>query len=105
MDNNNIFNQEPQNIQTQQPYQQAYQNENLEEPVTFGDWMLSLLLMMIPCVNIVMMFVYAFGNGQKSKSNFFKAYLVWMLISIVLSVIIIAIFGASMAAMMTTMGY
>ena len=101
MDNNNIFNQEQQNIQAQQPYQ----NENLEEPVTFGDWMLSLLLMMIPCVNIVMMFVYAFGNGKKSKSNFFKAYLVWMLISIVLSVIIIAIFGASMAAMMATMGY
>ncbi|MBQ6787476.1 MAG: hypothetical protein IJO85_07135 [Lachnospiraceae bacterium] len=105
MDNNNMYNQEPQNMQTQQPYQQVYQNENLEEPVTFGDWMLSLLLMMIPCVNIVMMFVYAFGNGKKSKSNFFKAYLVWMLISIVLSVIIIAIFGASMAAMMATMGY
>ena len=105
MDNNNMYNQEPQNMQTQQPYQQVYQNENLEEPVTFGHWMLSLLLMMIPCVNIVMMFVYAFGNGKKSKSNFFKAYLVWMLISIVLSVIIIAIFGASMAAMMATMGY
>ena len=105
MDNNSMYNQEPQNMQTQQPYQQVYQNENLEEPVTFGDWMLSLLLMMIPCVNIVMMFVYAFGNGKKSKSNFFKAYLVWMLISIVLSVIIIAIFGASMAAMMATMGY
>lgn len=103
MDNNNIFNQEPQNIQTQQPYQQEYQNENLEEPVTFGDWMLSLLLMMIPCVNIVMMFVFAFGNGKKSKSNFFKAYLVWMLISVVLSFIIIAIFGASMAAVMSSM--
>lgn len=103
MDNNNMFNQE-QNIQTQQP-QQVYQNENLEEPVTFGDWMLSLLLMMIPCVNIVMMFVYAFGNSKKSKSNFFKAYLVWMLISIVLSVIILIVFGASMAAMMASMGY
>lgn len=104
MDNNNTFNQEPQNVQIQQPYQQTYQNDNLEEPVSFGDWMLSLLLMMIPCVNIVMMFVYAFGNGKKSKSNFFKAYLVWMLISVVLSVIIIAIFGASMAAMMASMG-
>ena len=103
MDNNNIFNQEPQNVQTQQPYQQAYQNDNLEEPVSFGDWMLSLLLMMIPCVNIVMMFVFAFGNGKKSKSNFFKAYLVWMLISIVLSVILIIAFGASMAAMVPYM--
>lgn len=106
MDNNNIFNQEPQNMQTQQPYQQqVYQNDNLEEPVSFGDWMLSLLLMMIPCVNIVMMFVFAFGNGKKSKSNFFKAYLVWVLISIVLSVLIMFIFGASMAAMMSSMGY
>ncbi len=103
MDNNNMFNQEPQNMQPQQPYQQVYQNDNLEEPVSFGDWMLSLLLMMIPCVNIVMMFVFAFGNGKKSKSNFFKAYLVWMLISVVLSFIIIAIFGASMAAVMSSM--
>ena len=103
MDNNNIFNQDPQNVQTQQPYQQAYQNDNLEEPVSFGDWMLSLLLMMIPCVNIVMMFVFAFGNGKKSKSNFFKAYLVWMLISIVLSVIIVIAFSASIAAMVPYM--
>lgn len=109
MDNNNMFNQESQNFQTQQPYQQpyqqVYQNENLEEPVTFGDWMLSLLLMMIPCVNIIMMFVYAFGNGKKSKSNFFKAYLVWMLISILLSVIVVAVFGASLVAMMSAVGY
>ena len=104
MDNNNMFNQETQNIQPQQP-QQVYQNDNLEEPVTFGDWMISWLLMMIPCVNIVMMFVYAFGNGKKSKSNFFKAYLVWTLISIVLSVIILVVFGASMAPLMSTMGY
>ena len=103
MDNNNIFNQDPQNVQTQQPYQQAYQNDNLEEPVSFGDWMLSLLLMMIPCVNIVMMFVFAFGNGKKSKSNFFKANLVWMLISIVLSVIIVIAFSASIAAMVPYM--
>ena len=104
MDNNNMFNQDPQQIQ--QPYQQPYQNDsNLEEPVSFGEWMISMLLKMIPCVNIVMMFVYAFGNSEKSKSNFFKASLVWMLISIVLSVIIIAVFGASMIAMMSSMGY
>lgn len=100
MDNNNTFNQEPQNVQIQQPYQQPYQNDNLDEPVSFGDWMLSLLLMMIPCVNIVMMFVYAFGNGKKSKSNFFKASLVWALISVVLSVV----FGASIVAMLASLG-
>ena len=100
MDNNNTFNQEPQNVQIQQPYQQMYQNDNMEEPVSFGDWMLTLLLMMIPCVNIVMMFVFAFGNGKKSKSNFFKASLVWALISVVLSVV----FGASIVAMLASLG-
>ncbi|MEE1256731.1 MAG: hypothetical protein UHN47_09500 [Lachnospiraceae bacterium] len=100
MDNNNTFNQEPQNVQIQQPYQQMYQNDNMEEPVSFGDWMLTMLLMMIPCVNIVMMFVFAFGNGKKSKSNFFKASLVWALISVVLSVV----FGASIVAMLASLG-
>ena len=100
MDNNNTFNQEPQNVQIRQPYQQMYQNDNMEEPVSFGDWMLTMLLMMIPCVNIVMMFVFAFGNGKKSKSNFFKASLVWALISVVLSVV----FGASIVAMLASLG-
>ena len=100
MDNNNTFNQEPQNVQIQQPYQQMYQNDNMEEPVSFGDWMLTMLLMMIPCVNIVMMFVFAFGNGKKSKSNFFKASLVCALISVVLSVV----FGASIVAMLASLG-
>ena len=102
MDNNNMFNQEQ---PIQQPYQQPYQNDsNLEEPVSFGEWMIAMLLMMIPCVNIVMMFVYAFGNSKKSKSNYFKACLVWYLIAIVLSVIIVAVFGASLIAMMSSMG-
>ena len=86
----------------QQPYQQnVYQPENdLEEPVSFGDWMLTTLIMCIPCVGLIMMFVWAFGSGtKKSKSNYFKALLVWALISIVLSIVMMVIFGASFAAL------
>lgn len=86
----------------QQPYQQnVYQPENdLEEPVSFGDWMLTTLIMCIPCVGLIMMFVWAFGSGtKKSKSNYFKAMLVWALISIVLSIVMMVIFGASFAAL------
>ena len=66
----------------QQPYQQnAYQAENdLEEPVSFGDWMITTLIMCIPCVGLIMMFV-------------------WALISIVLSIVMLVIFGASFAAL------
>lgn len=93
--------------QYQQPYQQQvyhqpYQGDNngLEEPVSFGDWMLTILLMCIPCVNIVMMFVWAFGsNTKKSKSNYFKAALIWALIGIAIGVvlsIILALVGVSL---------
>ncbi len=84
-----------------QPYpQQAYQaNTDLEEPVSFGDWMLSILLMTIPCVNIIMMFVWAFGSGtKKSKSNYFKAVLVWTLIWVVLWFVLMIGLGGMIAA-------
>lgn len=50
----------------------------LEEPVKISEWVLTFVLMMIPCVNIIMMFVWAFSSTEKkSKSNFFKAYLIF----------------------------
>lgn len=117
MDNNNLFNQGNQNgdqgqYQQQQPYQQPYQQQpyqqpyqqqqpyrsgdsELEEPVSFADWMVTTLILCIPCLNIIMMFVWAFGSGtKKSKSNYFKAMLVWALISIVLMIVFIATYGA-----------
>ncbi len=120
MDNN--FNQEQSYqgySQEQQPYQsqgyqqpsqdfarvqQAYEAPYTEEPITFGDWMLTKLIMCIPIVNLVMMFVWAFGNGKKSKSNIFKAELIWMLIQIVLSIIFMIIFFAFFAAVAAEMG-
>jgi len=86
----------------QQPYQQqSYQPDSeLEEPVSFGDWMLSILLMTIPCVNIVMIFVWAFGSGtKKSKANYFRAMLVWTLIWTVLTIIMMIGIGGMIAAL------
>lgn len=97
--------------QNQSPYQYQYQNQyqqyqpyaggqqygdggiDLEEPVSVGEWVLSFLLLMVPCVNIIMVFVWAFSHTEKkSKSNFFKAYLIliavllglWILIALVI---------------------
>ena len=53
--------------------------EGLEEPMSMGEWIVTLLIMMVPCVNIIMMFVWAFSKTEKkSKSNFFKAELIFM---------------------------
>ena len=69
----------------QNAYQNTYQNNGqmeLEEPVKISEWVLAMVLMMIPCVNIIMMFVWAFSSTEKkSKSNFFKAYLIFFGIS------------------------
>ena len=65
-------------IQSQLQYQYQPAQDNLEEPMSMGEWMISLLVMMIPCVNIVMMFVWAFSSTEKkSKSNYFKASLIF----------------------------
>lgn len=77
------------NYNNYQPYQQMnpYNDSQLEleEPVKIGEWVLALVLMMIPCVNIIMMFVFAFSKTEKkSKSNFFKAYLIFYAIMLAL---------------------
>lgn len=60
----------------------------LEEPVKISEWVLCYVIMMIPCVNIIMMFVWAFSNSEKkSKSNFFKAQLILFGIMMVLMVL------------------
>ncbi|MCI8972361.1 MAG: hypothetical protein HFH79_02050 [Lachnospiraceae bacterium] len=77
----------------------------MEEPVSFADWMLTTLVMLIPCVNIIMLCVWAFGAGtKKSKSNYCKAMLVWMLISVVLSFVLGGVFMATIAAIMQEQG-
>lgn len=85
----------------QPPYQNYYQKRPYDpnnEPMTLKDWVLTLLLLLIPIANLVLCFVWAFGdNVNRSKKTFFQAYLIFMLVYIVLSVIIaIAIisFGA-----------
>ena len=85
MDSNNLFDKQNENQNAEQgqyqppnyqPYQQSYQQQQpfqagdsgLEEPVSFGDWMVTMLLMCIPCVNIIMLFVWGFGSGTR-KAN------------------------------------
>lgn len=66
-------------------------------PVGLGSWMLILLIMLIPLVNIIMLFVWAFGeNTNPSKLNWARATLLWLLLLILLYIILFAFFGASL---------
>ena len=108
MDNNNNnyyqnSDQQPQyNNQQQQNYYQPNQVP-LEEPVSLGDWILTLIIMAIPCVNLIMMFVWGFGSGVKtSKKNYCRAMLVFLLIAVVFYLLIIALLGASVFGFLRT---
>ena len=53
--------------------------------VSIGNWVLSLILLGIPLVNIIMLFVWAFGDGNPNKKNFAIASLILFAVSIVIS--------------------
>jgi hypothetical protein len=77
-------------------------NENPQRnlPVTVGDWILTMLIMVIPLVNLIMLLVWSFSGSTKiSKANWAKASLVWMLIGIVVMIFFGGTILASLAAM------
>ena len=116
MDNNQMYQQNQTTQQENSQYSSYYEapvqpqiqmpepQQELEEPVSLGEWMISMLLMCIPCVNIVLMFIWAFSSTEKkSKSNYFKAALIWMGISLVLGIIMTVLMSAGMIAAMGSM--
>lgn len=110
-----VYTQYPQ--QYQQPYQQGYtqQNNQYRQPayaqpvysqpaasnlsedaeLTTGNWMLTLLLTFIPIVNIVMLFIWGFGDSAPfAKKNWARAQLIWTAIMVGIYIIIFVIFIA-----------
>lgn len=71
--------------------------ERYEDVVTVKDWLIVMLLMSIPLVNLIMPFVWAFGGGNipESKKNWAKAMLLWALIIIGLYILLLVVFGFS----------
>lgn len=75
------------------------------ETVTVGDWLITLLIGAIPLVNLIMLCVWAFGGGTPpSKANFAKATLLWLVLSVLLSVLLYLVMGLSVLALFATAG-
>ncbi len=93
MDDMNNLNQNPQQMPT-------YSQPEVEPVITLGEWVLTILITCIPCVNIVMLLVWAFGSSTpKTKANWAKAQLIFVVIGVVVSMILSAVMGASLAAL------
>ncbi|HMA68398.1 MAG TPA: hypothetical protein VKN74_00870 [Candidatus Mcinerneyibacterium sp.] len=69
-------------------------NQKNETVVSIGDWILTLFIVSIPLIGFVMLFIWAFGsqNISKSKANWAKATLIWMAIGIIFSSLIFMMF-------------
>ncbi len=76
------------------------ENNNYLEPrrdeiVSIKEWLITILIMSIPIVNIVMMFVWAFGGTVKeSKANYFKASLIMAAIGILIAILLYGVMGS-----------
>lgn len=65
--------------------------------MSLGDWIITMIVLMIPIVGFVMLFVWGFSSSTNpNKSNFCKAALIFYLVGVVLSVL----FWGSLIAMM-----
>ncbi len=74
-----------------------------ERPLSMGEWLVTLLILtFVPCVNIVMMFVWGFGNGNVNRKRFCQAYLIIWAIMVVLMIIL---YGTVFSALMKAMTY
>lgn len=63
-----------------------YTENNREEVMSVGDWMLILIVLAIPIVNIIAYLIWAFSSDtNKNKQNFSRATLAFVPIWILLA--------------------
>lgn len=95
--------------ETREQYQQRMSQEvsknistNEHEHMSVKDWLITMLITMIPFVGIIMVFVWAFKKDvNPSKSSYMKALLLFLAIIILIFVTIIFAFGG-LALLATT---
>ena len=79
---------------------EEFENQNANT-MSVKDWLYTLLILAIPLVGFIMLFVFAFGNGQnENRQNWAKAQLIMMAIVLTLVMIFFIVFGSLFAAAM-----
>lgn len=83
---------------------EEFQHQNLEmsdgrnRVMSVKDWIITMVIMMIPLVNIVMLFVWGFSDSDnRNRSNWAKAQLLIAAIVIALWIIAAIFFGSMFA--------
>lgn len=106
---------QPQQSQQVPPMQQMYQpqygaantawQDPNDQPLSVGGWIGTMIVLMIPVVNFIMLLVWAFGSGNKSRKNYCLASLIIAVVMIALIMVFYIAFGLSAASAFNTMYY
>jgi len=82
------------------PPQNQYHQQPAQPEMTLKDWIITIILLFIPCVNIIMLIIWAVSNENKTRSNFAKAYLiVYVGVMILVGILYFAMFAAILGTM------
>lgn len=86
---------------TPQPIHQRFQEETA--PVMrFSDWFVTMLILSVPILNLIMLIVWSTDRfTNPNKANFAKAILVWIGVSVVLSMFFIGTIIGSLSHLMS----
>ena len=63
-------------------------------PLSVGNYLIMMIVSVIPIVNLVMLFVWGFGHSNLNRKNYARAQLIVLAIGMVITII----FGASAIA-------
>ena len=61
-------------------------------PLSTGEWLLTLIVGIIPCAGLILYIIWAFGNsGNLNRRNYCRASLIFQVISYVLVIFFVLI--------------
>ncbi len=88
----------------QQPVQPVYQND-LNAPMSVGQYIGTMILMGIPLVGFILMLVWSFGsNVNKNKKNYARAALIIGIIGGILTAIFSGVIVAALSSIISEYG-
>lgn len=68
-------------------------NKDDSNYVSVGSWMWMMFVTAIPIVGQIMIVVWAFTGDNKSRKNYYRAILAWMLVFMAL-IVVVALLGS-----------
>ena len=72
-----------------------YESGMDNSPMSMGDWVLTILALMIPCFGVILYFIWAFSKTTNvNRRNFCRAQLAITGVVLVIYMIFIALFGS-----------